>query len=145
MRDKVVATFPALLLPDRRHVRLGYTASRLEPRHVLALVGAVVSCRLVSFHAAPLYDDAFITFRFAANLAARRGFVYNPGAPWEPIASLTAPGYGLLLALAARLGISLPTAAYAVALVSDAVSALLIVRRRDKSVALTAARGFAVQ
>jgi arabinofuranosyltransferase len=132
-------------LLDNRRVRLCYTASRLQPRHVLALVGAVVSCRVVSFHAAPLYDDAFITFRFAANLAAGRGFVYNPGAPWEPILSLTAPGYGMLLALAARLGIGLPTAAYAIALVSDAVSALLIVRllRGRRVAAMTAIAAFA--
>ena len=135
----------AWLLLDNRPVRLCYTASRLEPRHVLALVGAVVSCRVVSYHVAPLYDDAFITFRFAANLAAGRGFVYNPGAPWEPILSLTAPGYGLLLALPARLGIGLPTAAYAIALVSDAVSALLIVHllRRRRVAAVTAIAAFA--
>jgi arabinofuranosyltransferase len=134
-----------LRLLDNRRVRLRYTASRLESRHLLALVGAVVSCRMLSFHAAPLYDDAFITFRFAANLAAGRGFVYNPGAPWEPILSLTAPGYGLLLALAARIGISLPTAAYGIALVSDAVSALLIVRllRRRRVAAMTAIAAFA--
>ena len=126
-------------------MRLRQTASRLEPRHVLALVCAVVSCRVLSFHAAPLYDDAFITFRFAANLAGGRGFVYNPGAPWEPILSLTAPGYGLLLALGASLGADLPTAAHAIALSSDVVSAALIVRllRRRRVAATTAIATFA--
>jgi hypothetical protein len=112
---------------------------------VLALVGAVISCRMLSFHAAPLYDDAFITFRCAANLAGGRGFVYNPGASWEPILSLTTPGYGLLLALAARLGIDLPTAAHAIALISDAVSATLMVRllRRRQVAAMAAIAVFA--
>ena len=130
---------------DRRGMRPSNAASRLEPRHVLALVGAVVVCRVFSFHAAPLYDDAFITFRFAANLAAGRGFVYNPGAPWEPIFSLTAPGYGILLALLARLGIALPTAAYAIALVSDAASAILIMHllRRRRIAAMTTIAVFA--
>jgi len=130
---------------DRRGMRFSYAASRLERRHVLALVGTVVLCRVFSFRATPLYDDAFITFRFAANLAAGRGFVYNPGAPWEPILSLTSPGYGGLLALAARLGVDLPTAAYAIALASDVVSTILIVRllRRRRVAAMTTIAAFA--
>ena len=41
-------------------------------------------------------DDAFITYRYAANLAAGLGFVYNPG---QSALSTTAPLYGLLLSL----------------------------------------------
>jgi hypothetical protein len=40
-------------------------------------------------------DDAFITFRFAENIAAGKGFVYNPG---EPVYGTTSPGLALLLA-----------------------------------------------
>ena len=50
-------------------------------------------------------DDAFVTYRYAANLARGLGFVYNPG---EWVLSTTAPFYGLLLALPARLGWPLP-------------------------------------
>lgn len=42
------------------------------------------------------YDDAFITYRYAYNLATGAGFVYNPG---EWFLGTTAPLYGLLLAL----------------------------------------------
>jgi hypothetical protein len=46
------------------------------------------------------YDDAFITYRMAANLADGRGFVYNPG-EWH--LGSTAALYGLILAALARL------------------------------------------
>jgi hypothetical protein len=47
--------------------------------------------------AAPIsYDDAWITYRYAYNLAAGQGFVYNPG---EHVFGTSAPGYALLLAL----------------------------------------------
>jgi hypothetical protein len=46
------------------------------------------------------YDDAFITYRMAANLASGHGFVYNPG-EWH--LGCTAALYGLLLAALARL------------------------------------------
>lgn len=50
-------------------------------------------------------DDAFVTYRYAANLAQGLGFVYNPG---ERVLSTTAPLYGLLLSLPARLRFDLP-------------------------------------
>jgi hypothetical protein len=53
------------------------------------------------------FDDPFITYRYAANLAAGAGFVYNAG---ERVLSTTAPLYGLLLAPAAALGLDVPTA-----------------------------------
>jgi hypothetical protein len=46
------------------------------------------------------YDDAFITYRMAANLAAGHGFVYNPG-EWH--LGSTAALYGLTLAALGRL------------------------------------------
>jgi hypothetical protein len=45
-----------------------------------------------------LIDDAYITFRYAANFANGAGFVYNPG---EWVMGTTAPGYGLLLGVIA--------------------------------------------
>jgi hypothetical protein len=45
------------------------------------------------------YDDAFITFRMAANAASGHGFVYNPG-EWH--LGSTAALYGLLLAALGR-------------------------------------------
>ncbi len=65
----------------------------------LALVGLTISLRRLAV------DDAFVTYRYAANLARGLGFVYNPG---ERVLSTTAPLYGLLLSLPARLGLDLP-------------------------------------
>lgn len=52
------------------------------------------------------YDDPYITYRYAAQLAHGLGFVYNAG---ERILSTTTPLYALLLALAALLNLDLPT------------------------------------
>ncbi len=41
------------------------------------------------------YDDSFITFRYARNIASGHGFVYNQG---ERYLGTTAPFYCLLLA-----------------------------------------------
>jgi hypothetical protein len=56
-------------------------------------VGASILLYLAFGHWA--YDDPFITFRYAANLRAGLGFVYNSG---ERVLSTTAPLYTLLLA-----------------------------------------------
>lgn len=51
-------------------------------------------------------DDVFITYRYAQNLAAGQGFVFNPG---ERVFGTTAPGFGLLLAgLHLVTGVSIP-------------------------------------
>ena len=48
------------------------------------------------------YDDAYITFRYARNLASGEGFVYNPG---EKLLGTTTPLYTIVLSL---LGSTLP-------------------------------------
>jgi hypothetical protein len=59
---------------------------------LVALLGLVVGGAAAPFS----YDDAWITFRYAYNLAAGHGFVYNPG---ERVFGTTAPGYALLVGL----------------------------------------------
>lgn len=49
-----------------------------------------------------LYDDAFITFRYAENLAHGLGFVYNPG---ERVLGTTTPLFTVILAAFALLGV----------------------------------------
>jgi hypothetical protein len=71
------------------------------------------------------YDDAFITYVFARNLAAGHGMVWTPGGPvfWGP----TSLVYTLLLAGAARCGLALPaTSAVLGALSWAAASATLV-------------------
>ena len=53
------------------------------------------------------FDDAWITYRYAENLAAGNGLVYNTG---EYVEGSTAPLLVLLLSLFRWLGISIPAA-----------------------------------
>lgn len=49
-----------------------------------------------------LYDDAFITFRYARNLASGAGFVFNSG---EKVLGTTTPLFTVILAAFARIGV----------------------------------------
>lgn len=71
----------------------------------LALAAALTALALTIILRGLAVDDAFVTYRYAANLAHGLGFVYNPG---ERVLSTTAPFYGLLLSLPARLRLPLP-------------------------------------
>src|SRR5687768_3192429 len=53
------------------------------------------------------YDDPYITYRYAGNLASGAGFVYNAG---ERILSTTTPLYTLILAAVGLLGADIPIA-----------------------------------
>ena len=70
-------------------------------------------------------DDAFITFRYAENLAAGNGFVYNLG---EKVLGTTTPFFTLLLAFLAALRIPVPTAALFISLVSSGLTASVLYR-----------------
>ncbi len=88
-----------------------------------ALIGAVaVAVRLL---AGPrTIDDAYITFRYARNLAEGLGFVYNPG---QPVLGTTTPLYTLLMALSWGIGFhDLPLVALLLNAVADAGTALLL-------------------
>lgn len=101
-------------------------ASRLTRVEIAVLIAAVLVGRLLAIRACPIYDDAFITYRYARNLAEGAGMVFNPGAAWEPVLGTTTPAYGLLLAGLARAGFDLVTASLGVNILCDLVSALLI-------------------
>jgi arabinofuranosyltransferase len=69
-------------------------------------------------------DDAYITFRYARNLAMGLGFVYNPG---QHVLGTTTPLYTGLMALAWTLGLhDLPAVALAVNALADAATAALL-------------------
>lgn len=55
-------------------------------------------------------DDAYITYRYAVNLAETGALVYNPTQPENAFAT-TAPAYAILLAGLHRLGADIPAAA----------------------------------
>ena len=70
-------------------------------------------------------DDAYITFRYAQNLATGAGLVYNPG---EAVLGTTAPLWALILALGRLLGFAdLPWLATVLSALCDAASAALLV------------------
>ncbi len=71
-------------------------------------------------------DDAFVTYRYAHNLAVGYGFVYNAG---QPVLSTTAPLYALLLAAGAWAWpdlAALPIVANAISALAIGVGALLL-------------------
>src|SRR5438105_2649940 len=69
-------------------------------------------------------DDAYITFRYARNLAEGVGLVYNPG---EWVLGTTSPLWAILLAGGYRLGATdLPALANAASAMCDAASAALL-------------------
>jgi MFS family permease len=69
------------------------------------------------------FDDPYITFRYAANLAAGAGFVYNPGLR---VLSTTAPLHGLILASFAMVGLPLPLVSIAIGALSHALGGLAL-------------------
>jgi hypothetical protein len=72
-------------------------------------------------------DDAYITFRYARNIAHGVGFVYNPG---EHVLGTTTPAYALLLALLSRLSAfyDYPHLALMVNALLDALTFCLLLR-----------------
>lgn len=72
---------------------------RLE---IIALVGVLSVSIIIQAHSVGIvYDDAFITYRYAKNIAAGHGFVYNIG---EKVLGTTTPLWTILLATGAVIG-----------------------------------------
>ena len=75
-------------------------------------------------------DDAYITFRYARNLADGLGLVYNAG---EWVLGTTTPLWALILGAGYRLGLTdLPWLATVISAVCDAVTVALIVNLASK-------------
>jgi hypothetical protein len=78
-------------------------ASRLRPREPppasSSRCSSASSSRAWCLMVFPLFDDAFIIFRYAKNLVAGHGFVYNPG---ERVLGTTAPLWGMVSAIYRR-------------------------------------------
>lgn len=118
-------------------------APRLSGAEVWLIALAVCAARVLAIRAFPIYDDAFITYRYARNLAEGAGMFYNPGASWEPILGTTTPGYALILAGLSAVGLPIVATSLAVNVLCDLVSAWFIAALLDRRtvstlVALTA-------
>lgn len=81
---RVMPTTPTA--PERRRIELAPVLGSLLVGALAVLVGWAVW----GFS----YDDAYITYRYAAHFAAGDGLVFNPG---ERVLGTTAPGYAVLL------------------------------------------------
>lgn len=113
------------LAPPRDAVRPFITTNKTRLRTAAwpAVYFAVVAGALLFFFRGWTYDDPYITYRYAANLAEGQGFVYNPG---ERVLSTTSPLLALVLAVPALLGAELPPAANFIGAVSLAAGGLLL-------------------
>ncbi|OGO28937.1 MAG: hypothetical protein A2Z16_05030 [Chloroflexi bacterium RBG_16_54_18] len=69
------------------------------------------------------YDDAYITYRYAANLASGGGFVYNPG---ERVLSTTTPLFTILLAASSFLWDDIPHTANVLGVLGISLGALFL-------------------
>ena len=89
------------------------------------VVGALAAIALVlgiALHTLAV-DDAFITYRYAHNLATGHGFTYNPG---HPVLSTTAPLWALALAAGALLWPDIPALANSLSAIALGIGAVLL-------------------
>lgn len=100
----------------------------------VAVVGLLATVALllgIALH--PLaVDDAFVTYRYAHNLATGNGFTYNVG---RPVLSTTAPLYALILTPGALVWSDLPALSNGLSAVALGVTAALVflLGRREKT------------
>jgi len=69
------------------------------------------------------YDDPFITYRYAENIAVGRGFVYNPG---ERVLSTTTPLFTMILAVLVRIPMAMPRMAVLLGAAGTALGGILL-------------------
>jgi hypothetical protein len=96
----------------------------------LALFALTIIARLVVSNLTNYaVDDAFITFRYAENIAAGNGMVYNLG---EKVLGTTTPLFTLLIALFNYIGIGGMTAAMMINLMAAGLTAVILYRWSTK-------------
>jgi hypothetical protein len=95
----------------------------------VALFAAGAAVVLFVQFRAYVYEDAYITYRYADNLARGLGFVFNPG---ERVLGTSTPLFALVLAALATLGADVPAAGaalYAGGLAAAALGGAWVLRR----------------
>jgi arabinofuranosyltransferase len=98
----------------------------VKPSVPIVLFLAAAACRIFLWLLTGYsVDDAFITFRYAENIAAGNGFVYNLG---ERVLGTTTPLFTLLLAAFNVFGISSLTAALLISLMAAGLTAVVLYR-----------------
>lgn len=95
-------------------------------RETLIIVLSSVVARLgFALYTGFTADDAFITFRYAENIAHGLGFVYNEG---QRVLGTTTPLFTLAMALASFFRFPLPAAALVISLAASAATAVIVYR-----------------
>ena len=116
--------------------------SPLRTRPILTvLLCAALALRILFVTVSSPVDDAYITYRYADNLAAGHGFVYNPG---ERVLGTTTPLFTLLLVPFAVVGLPADTMALILAVLFDVgicVLLFMLFRRSHGDAAGLAAAG----
>lgn len=94
------------------------------PSAIGLLSACVAALILYGVHKTPFgVDDAWITYRYAENLAAGQGFVYNAG---EHVLGTSTPLYTLALAAAALLGLDVPAVSATIGLAGMVAGLVLL-------------------
>lgn len=83
----------------------------------------VFAIRLISFFIYDIYDDAFITFRYAQNLASGNGLVYNPG---EYILGTTSPLFAIIISFIYKIGLPIPESVVILNIIFDSLTVFII-------------------
>lgn len=102
-----------------------YERSTLYLLWVSSIVGAFLLWRAFADY---VFEDAYITYRYADNLASGRGFVFTEG---ERVLGTTAPLYTLVLAAFGYIGLDIPSvsgALFAISLAATGVIGGLLLR-----------------
>ncbi len=107
-------------------VRESYAVVKTESRDLLILLLLLVSSRILLYEVTGYTaDDAFITYRYAENLASGKGFVFNAG---EKVQGTSSPLYVLVLASFGELfgSAAIPVASRLFSLAMDVVSLIFL-------------------
>lgn len=96
-------------------------------KHWVCVAWLLVLCSLSFFlpvWAGQIFvDDAYITFRYAENIADGKGFVYNSS---EKVMGTTTPLYTFLLAILYTLGINILKTAYILGITFSSIASILV-------------------
>ncbi len=107
----------------------GIGRNRAQCLRRLMVPASVLAVRLIAWHILPIFDDAFITLRYARNLAAGHGFLYNPG---EWVLGTTAPAFGLLATPLHLFGFPMPGSIVAANILCDVLIAWVVCRLLER-------------
>jgi len=105
------------------YTAIGFSHGKVYRRFFPPVYLLVTSAILYALLSQWAYDDPFITYRYAHNLARGLGFVYNPG---ERILSTTTPLFAMLLGLLHSVSSDLPRLANIIGVVSLALGGLFL-------------------